>query len=633
MNWLIIDAKILLVLWLWILAVFGFGGLIYRVSGRLFTINPLQGALWLELFVSFIFGVAFLSFVVQVLNFFMPLHASLSLCFLFIGIGFFVWIYRKLLRQWQIILSGFCAFFVVGFLSLYHDSYGDSVNYHIQIVTWIQQSPVIFGLGNVHGRLGFNGIIYNFYALSDVSQIFPNLRSFIGNEIVYFGFFFSLFLTLFTNNVSKISLFILCSGLAFPFILYWGEFRGLYCEGIGAVLGILVFALLLHVLENKSALHNPTQNSHKANSNDIGYILIVSFIIALFASLVKIANTGLLSAVIICALYLYRREIFSKTFMKYIIYLGIFSIIYALPWALKGYMTSGMIAYPAAIGYIPSLEWAVSDTQRASEVCWIMSWARDPGVNCKEVLASYAWLKKWLLMETRYFGWYFKYFVYGYWAALGLSIILLILPKSWYIIKAYKNFLILFIGAICGVIFWFVSGPDPRFGMVYLIPLFGIIHAHNLTLIQALKSKFLRISGCIFFILSFLPLGKLMHNVLTYSLVFVGVAHILNWTRSKIFFVILACLLFASAHNLYRKDLMGLFGGNSAFKDTQKIQPIFVQKKLTDLGAEIYVRSNTLKEGFESVSYEPLPTTPHFNPKIQLKTIMGRKAYINTNRE
>ena len=124
-----------------------------------------------------------------------------------------------------------------------------------------------------------------------------------------------------------------------------------------------------------------------------------------------------------------------------------------------------------------------------------------------------------------------------------------------------------------------------------------------------------------------------MHNVLTYSLVFVGVARILNWTRSKIFFVILACLLFASVHNLYRKDLMGLFGGNSAFKDTQKIQPIFVQKKLTDLGAEIYVRSDTLKEGFESVSYEPLPTTPYFNPKIQLKTIMGRKAYINTNRE
>lgn len=630
-DWLVMDMKILFVLGLWIMAVFGFGGLVYRIYTRIVEANVLQ-LLWLELFVSFVFGVLTLSFIVQVLNFFIPLYATLCVVFLLIGLGLFVWAYGRLLSHWQIALSALCAFFIVGLLSLYHDSYGDSVNYHIQIVTWIQESPLIFGLGNIHGRLGFNGIIYNFYALSDVSRVFPGLRSFIGNEIIYFGLFFSLFLTLFRpicrdkdtqqpyEHKDKTSLFILCAGIAFPFILQWGEFRGLYCEGIGAVLGILVFALLLYALNTK-------------HSKYLGHILAISFVIAFFATLVKIANTGLLCAVLICAIYLYKKQIFSKTSAKAMLILGIFALIYALPWALKGYMTSGMIAYPAAVGFIPSLEWAVSEEQRANEVCWVMSWARDPGINCKEVLASSAWLKKWLLMETRYFGWYFKWFVYGYWAALALSILLLLLPKSLYITKQYTDFLLLFVGAMCGVAFWFVSGPDPRFGMVYLIPLFGIIYAHNLTLIENLKSKSMRIGGSALFVLSFFPLGKLMHSVLTFLFVFVGVARVLDFTRHKIFHILFVCLLIASAHNIYRKDLMGLFKGDSAFRDMQKIRPIFVQKRLTDFGAEVYVRQGKLEDGFESVDYEPLPTTPYWNPNIKQESIVGRKAYINTQRE
>ena len=633
-DWLMIDLKILLALGLWIMAVFGFGALVYRIYGRVFGVQVFAHTLWLELFVSLILGVAFLSFIVQVLNFFLPLYAFLSLGFLLIGLGLFVWLYREILRSWQIGLSGLCAFFIVGILSLHHDSYGDSVNYHIQIVTWIEQSPIIFGLGNVHGRLGFNGIIYNFYALSDVSQIFPGLRSFIGNEIVYFGLFFSVFLIL-LNPLhkharqdsllsDKSALFVVCAALAFPFILRWGEFRGLYCEGIGAVLGILVFAMLLHALNARDSIsQNPTESKHDKPAL-LAHTLVLSFVIAFFAALVKIANTGLLAAVAICALYLYKKQIVSKISLKYLAYLGIFALIYALPWALKGYMTSGMIAYPAAVGYIPSLPWAVSDEQRAGEVCWVMSWARDPGINCKEVLSSSAWLKKWLLMETRYFNWYFKYFVYGYWAALGLSVLLLILPKSLYTRKQYKDFLLLFIGALCGVAFWFASGPDPRFGMVYLIPLLGILYAHNLTLIQNLQSKILRILGFGSFLATLTPIYLLIK---TFVIWVWGVWIVLCNVRLRVFIGAMILLSLWGSYNIFGASVL------KSVQDSQKIKPIFVQKRLTDFGAEIYVRKDGQAEGFESVEYEPLPTTPYWNPKIELKSIMGRKAYINTGKE
>lgn len=614
MEWIVVDIKIAVVLLAWILACYGYGGACLKIYKNITKQHIFSDYVALEFLVSLVLGVAFLSFLVQIVNFFIPIFHWISIALLLVGIGAFIYLYRANLTDCRIYASGAFSFIIVAILSFFNDSISDSINYHIQIVSWIQASPVIFGLGNVHGRLGFNGIIYNFYALTDVSQIFPHLRSFIGNEIVFFGVFFSAFLVILKREWTKIVyVFLFCSLLPFMFILHWAEFQALYCEGIGAVLGILLFSLALLVLDS----------SYKPKAT----LLLLMWCIALFATIVKIANAGLVVAVIICFIVIFKSHIFSKQYLKYYILLGLGSFVFVLPWVLKGYMTSGMIAYPASIGYIESLPFAVSEAQRANEVCWIMSWARAPGENCTEVLASYSWAKDWFMMKTRYFGWYFKYFVYALFACLALFVALKLMPKRLKdsIICYDKNICIVFVCILCGLLFWFFSGPDPRFGMVYIVPLLGILYCYNQLLIQTINNKILQYIFIVAFICSVVPLffnGRYLF-LLTWTLCII--AGFVRFRESRILFGIIIILSIISIPNLYRKSF-------AKIKQIPKVSSIFVEEKKTNFDTTIYLRTDSPTPHSKEVFYEPLPTTPYWNPQIKEMMIFGRKAYINADK-
>ena len=254
----VINGSIALVLCVWILAVYGYGFFVFRILARRFPSLQLFSTESTALFllIAPLLGMFALCFGVAIWHIFLPLYQAVSIVLLLVGIGIFIALQKHfIVRNILTLLSALFALAIVIPLSAFSDSVGDSVNYHIQIVTWIQESPLVFGLGNVHTRLGYNGLIYNFYALTDVSQIIPNLRSFIGNEVMYFGLLFGAFLVLLNLLAQKSmpKLYELLFPMAlfpFLFVMKWGEFRGLYCEGIGVVLGVATFSLLLLSLMN-----------------------------------------------------------------------------------------------------------------------------------------------------------------------------------------------------------------------------------------------------------------------------------------------------------------------------------------------------------------------------------------------
>ncbi|WP_343353978.1 hypothetical protein V3I05_03120 [Helicobacter mastomyrinus] len=655
MDWMVANCYITLALLLWIAACFGYGGAIFSLYEKYLRFSSLHTPLphsvpqspakypkdtliacgdnssyiqrayphsqseslrlnssilasqpILKILTQLILGMLFLCLVVQILNFFLPISSLIASICLILSIALFIYHLKSFYIDTYLLTSavlGFCTILPFSFLS---DSVGDSVNYHIQILTWIQQSPVIFGLANIHGRLGFNGLIYNFYALTDVSLLFGKERSFIGNEIIYFGFFMSVFYILLKRHFNDIThLFIFCCGFAFPFIMIWGEFAGLYSEGIGAVLGILVFALLLHSIQAKETR-----------------ILVLCFIIALFATMIKITNVALVLGTILISIFILKNTIFSKAYIKHYVLLCGLCIIFVLPWVLKGMMTSGMIAYPASVLYLESLPWAVSNTQRESEVCWIMSWAHAPGQNCAEVLSSYTWVWDWLGMKTRYFGWYFKHFVYVFGLSMALSLILFVLYKK---IEPHikttlslSGYIGIFCALLCGIIFWFVSGPDPRFGMVYIIPLLGFVYACNFYHIQHISKAYLRYIMLGLFIISILPMFFNQRP----AIVLVWLILLLLPLRYARFYVPLAIIAsLLCIPNMYRKSIYGI-------KELPKIRPIYVEEKQTHYGLTLFIRKDEPTAHTQSVLYEPLLTTPYFNAQIKETEILGRKAYM-----
>lgn len=631
MEWFISYIKIALILFAWIIACVGLGNVVFLLILRFVKLEKFAESsaestpdsaiaifcenFALKIFTQLLLGAMIFTFIASLLHLFIPINSIISIVFLALGIiAFIAKINDFQLLDFKVLLSGSLAFFIVAILSFFHDSMGDSVNYHIQIVTWIQQSPLIFGLGNIHGRLGFNGIIYNFYALSDVAQIFPALRAFIANEIIYFGFIFSAIYSLVEKSFAKFHLlFIVCSAIPFSFILKWGEFRGLYCEGIGAVFGIFIFSGLIYVL------------THKFKSNNL---LTLLFIISVFATMIKIANVALVLAVIIVFIYL-NHDFYKKQFYKSYVFLGIFCFIFCLTWTLKGIATSGMIAYPASVGFFSSLPFAVSEAQRESEVCWIMSWARAPGQNCKEVLESSAWMLDWFSMKTRYFEYYFKHFVYSFFA-LFILFVCLCVYKKWRkeALFDFSAFCVAILSIAVGIIFWFVSGPDPRFGMVYIFPLIAIVMAYNLIMINSAESTPIKSFFAIAFILALLPFWKLMRDMYMILILFCLLfpSAILGMKVRKYYYVLVIVLAFISVPNMYRSQL-------GEIKQLPKVLPIFAQKQISDFGVEIYHRIDNQKEGYDTYNYEPMPMTPYSTKDIKEERFLGRKAYINARKD
>ena len=254
----VINGSIALVLCVWILAVYGYGMWFLKLVRKRYLIfgSLLGDSLALASLLAFIAGGFALMFFVSVWHLFFPLWGWVSVVVALLGLILFGFELRAFVAGFgykQVAFSAALALLVLLPLSTLSDSVGDSVNYHIQIVSWIQESPLVFGLGNVHTRLGYNGLIYGFYALTDVSQIIPHLRSFVGNEVMYFSLLFSAFwafMRLLQNRTTRFyELFIICALMPFPFILKWGEFMGLYVEGVGAVFGVAIFATLLYIMD------------------------------------------------------------------------------------------------------------------------------------------------------------------------------------------------------------------------------------------------------------------------------------------------------------------------------------------------------------------------------------------------
>ena len=701
----VINGSIALVLCVWILAVYGYGLMALKLACKRYAIfgSLLRHSLALASLLAFIAGSFMLMFFVSVWHLFFPLWGWVSVVVVLLGLILFGVGLRAFVAganaYKQVALSGLLALLVVLPLSTLSDSVGDSVNYHIQIVTWIQESPLVFGLGNVHTRLGYNGLIYGFYALTDVSQMIPSLRSFVGNEVMYFSFLFSAFLAfvrlLQSRTARFYELFIICALMPFPLILKWGEFMGLYVEGVGVVFGVAIFATLLYIMDSASGNHssdfvdfratadlksssapkstksttsntaNPrileeekgaesekscreqtalqnTQtlessfekthdsksNAHSPSLRDTASavawqsisaqvdsrdntaipLFTLLFLFALFATMVKIANFALILAVAISFVLVYKSQILSKQFLLGLLGLGALSALLVLPWVLKGLATSGMIAYPASIGYITSLPWAVSEEMRQNEVCWIMSWARAPMKNCREVLADSAWMVEWFRMKTRYFS-YFKYFVYSFFIGLGF-----VLAARLYTRRRVSGFGVVLVCIVIGVLYWFFAGPDPRFGMVYLIPLLGILFAYVLSQAYRAGSLWLALG----FVLACAPMfmnGRQMF-VIVWGVLLVACM----WQRPRWLVGTFVLFSLISVPNLYRHDKWGIL-------EYPKVREVYVQERVSDLGVLEYVRFDTPNENTQAILYEARPMTPYFNQNLGKGEFLGREMF------
>lgn len=350
--------------------------------------------------------------------------------------------------------------FVLILLHRSHDvtSHYDTGLYHHTYIKWIQNYPVIYGLGNIHERLAFNSswhVLCAFYDFAFIQDLNLNdLNAFLYLVIFLFSVSGILNLLRGQNQLNNILKAILLLPTLWTSTDFFSLQNKIYFDSPSTDLPVvllvwLVFILFLEYLEGK-----------KYNS----YIIII---ISVFAITVKLSVLPIL----LLPLYIFIQNLYQMQ-LKTASYLAFFGIVGVLPWILRSIYLSGYLVFPLYQIDLFTFDWKVKleTTERTAQL--ISSWAKGMGTDNTKGIAD--WLPVWydnLTFQNVLLLHYIIIFTLLYF----IFFIILFSIKNSKSLLNINNFGIIYAILTCliGILFWFFSAPDVRFG--YAFTLFYII--------------------------------------------------------------------------------------------------------------------------------------------------------------
>lgn len=427
---------------IWLSSIIGCGFLVKKIIG-LDSSSYFSNA-WIGLIIGVVFSETF--------NFWIPIDWKASLIFLILGtIGFLTSIknnsflqfsaFKKILQANPFIsFSGFVMLLVFGSLALTTPAVWDSGLYHFQSIRWLNEYPIVPGLANLHGRLGFNQSYFSFIALLNFYPFF-NKGYAIGSLLLLVITCGTLFNARFKDVKGG----------------WWLNFWILVCI-IGAskyasspspdqaisLIESSIFILLIKVYLHESKIKNQ-------HTSDVAMI----FLLSCLAVTVKLSSAvfALMSVLLVLPAV---SKTFSQNRRIYLCSLLLGSYLIGVH-CLRGVFNSGLPFYPSTIGAIWDLDWAVTYSQAKSEADWIYSWARMPNKNPIEVLGSWSWFPAW---KETLLGEHWLY-VYGCLIFAGLNSMIFLLNQKKQLVES--KLFILYMPLLTGILFWFFTAPDWRF--------------------------------------------------------------------------------------------------------------------------------------------------------------------------
>ncbi len=395
-------------------------------------------------------------------------------------------------RKPNLIVFGFFAL-AISYNALTSGLCYDNNLYHFLAVRWAAEYGTVPGLANLHGRLGFNSSLTALAGLLGAP-----FKMEIGRE--------------FANAVTTLmACGVVSQGLRFSFRELGLEV--LYCLGLFTFLVSLALSPCLSSPQPDIASAALVTTAawyflQLLSSKDLQWSaksLVLCAGSAIAATELKLSYVCLSAVTLILAagrmcylvikdggtlrLWLQGGKLVSRlqnwSLIPWVL-LGVWTFI---PWLVCGYVTSGYPLFPSDFaGW--NFDWAVPPDQVALERNSVIAWARLPGSPIAEALGSWAWVASWFIRLLA------SPFVL---ICLLLSVIGLFALVVFGLRRTGKlgfNHLLILAPAASGLLFWFVTAPDPRFAQA-TIWLFAL----NLLIIPAVASGDLILANLVVFIL------------------------------------------------------------------------------------------------------------------------------------
>ncbi len=317
----------------------------------------------------------------------------------------------------------------------------DSGLYHFASIRWINEQPLVPGVGNLHWRLALNQSYFGFVALLNVAPLWGKGYS-AGGLLILLLSTATLLETCskcdrlwyrVVGGLLAIYLGYLASGVANP-----------APDGVVSMMQLAIFLLLFCALAREQP---------RTGRSLLGCVVILALCLGL--AMVKLSGAAYALVCGLLAVAVYRKEIEEGlgTIAKFAVFLLLAAVIHLG----RGYLLSGYPLFPASFAGIPALDWAVSPDVLRHESDLILTWARAPGsLDSVGVLAGWAWLRPWawglpLSVQLAYL-----------WCAL-LTVAALVCIMTNRVDGAVRRCGVLFAPLLAAVAFWLGTAPDPRF--------------------------------------------------------------------------------------------------------------------------------------------------------------------------
>jgi hypothetical protein len=418
------------------------------------------------------------------IHFFLPLSVSISVVMLVLG-------YALLIRERQSIagmilppqrlLGALPVMMLVCLFASRPLRHFDTGLYHIQSVKWCTDYPLVRGLANLHERLAFNSLWTPISAVVDFPR-FGSSACFPITCLLLFAFGWAVYDAIYSWKSRTHSL------------------ADCFLAGCGCFWMWLVIAdsalVILPSLSSDAPIYFTTLLCvyfllrYRVAGDVID--LFQALTVAAFAVTIKVSAGPLFLFLMLFGAFVWRqdRRILSSKLRLWIPVSFTTCAFFGI-WVVRSICLSGYLVFPVPATALTFLPWHLPVPMAGQLVDTLKAWARSPGVPPEVVLSSSAWIRDWMerLLDENVF-----YSTLAY-AFLGLGLIiasLLTRRSNPALAKCWPA-----AAMLCfGLLYWFLTAPDPRYGYGYLFALACLALAIGIDSLFATKQNLGRILVC-----------------------------------------------------------------------------------------------------------------------------------------
>jgi len=418
---------------------------------------------------SFWTGVAVITAILQLYHFFRPIDLGTVLVLMGLGLGGWIWNRASLLHfsgsskfrfttgnlHLSTLLLLFIAAAIIAFRCVALGEHYDTGLYGAQAVRWFITYPLVPGLGNILGQLGFNSSVFLWFAALDQGP-WRGLAHhlFDGFSIVaLFACIIPAALRILrAESISPIDWF---WTLLFVPATIWAttsKIVGTNTDLPTSVVCLVAAAMLFRALGGN--FPQPGAPSSAPRSMDLVIAMaLFSLAVTFKISSVMFASLGWTLAA--AKLWMLSRN--APSGKRELMWGLILSAAIVLPWIGQGIVLTGYPFFPSAALAIP-VDWRVPALEAQLQADFARSFARVPELTL-EYAHGWTWLRPWFreLVRERE----------GFWIPLffGLAGCAAGIPRmtrgNW---RLLPQWLWLLAPSLGGLVFWFLEAPAMRFG-------------------------------------------------------------------------------------------------------------------------------------------------------------------------